>query len=76
MLTVGIGHPWALVGVFVLTVECTNSLMVEFLDAMAHPGPGLTELRDTLDQGGQSHIHRWLFPLSLDNGREQKFVLP
>jgi hypothetical protein len=51
-------------------------LMVEFLDAVAHLEPGLMEIRDTHDQGGQSRVHRWLFPLSLDIEREQEFVLP
>jgi hypothetical protein len=57
-LTVGIGHPWALVGIFVLTVAGENSLMVEFLDAVARLELVLVELRDELDQGGQSRIHR------------------
>jgi hypothetical protein len=49
---------------------------VEFLDAVAHLEPGLTEIRDTHDQGGQSRVHQCLFPLSLDIGREQELVLP
>jgi hypothetical protein len=51
MLMVGIGHPWELVGTFVLMTEGENSPMVEFLNAVAHLEPGLTELRDALDQG-------------------------
>jgi hypothetical protein len=49
MLMVGIGHPWELVGTFVLMTEGENSPMVEFLNAVAHLEPGLTELRDALD---------------------------
>jgi hypothetical protein len=50
--------------------------MMEFLDVMTRLEPGLTKLRDVLDQGGQSRVHRRLFLLSLDNWRELKFVLP
>jgi hypothetical protein len=50
--------------------------MMKFLDAVAHLEPGLVELRDVLDQGGQPRVHRWLFPLILDDWREHKFVLP
>jgi hypothetical protein len=57
-LTVRIGHPWALVGIFVLAVAGENSLMVEFLDAVARLELVLVELRDELDQGDQSRIHR------------------
>jgi hypothetical protein len=53
-----------------------NSLMVEFLDAVACLQPSYAELRDTLDQGGQSRSHRRLYPLSLDDRGEQEFVLP
>jgi hypothetical protein len=75
-LTVGIGHLRALVGAFVLTIEGANSTVVEFLVVVTRLEPSLTELRDTLDQGGQSHVHQWLFLLSLDDEREHKFVLP
>jgi hypothetical protein len=73
---IGIGHPWALVGAFVSMAEGANSPMMKFLDAVARLEPGRAELRDALDQGGQSCIHRWLFSLSLDDSREQEFVLP
>jgi hypothetical protein len=61
---------------FVPTAEGANSLAVEFLDAVARLEPDFAELRDALDQGGQSRVHQRLLPLSLDNGREHEFVLP
>jgi hypothetical protein len=56
--------------------EEVNSPMMELLDAVARLEPGLTELRDAHDQGGQSRVHRRLFTMSLDGWREHKFVLP
>jgi hypothetical protein len=38
--------------------EEVNSPMMELLDAVARLEPGLTELRDARDQGGQSRVHR------------------
>jgi hypothetical protein len=74
--TAGIGHPWALVGAFVPTVEGVNLPKMEFFDAVARFKPGPMELRYALDQGGQTRVHRQLCPLSLDDQREQKLVLP
>jgi hypothetical protein len=75
-LAVGIDHLWALVGAFVLTTEGVNSPKMEFFDIVAHLKPGLAELSYTLDQGGQTCVHRRFCPLSLDDWGEQKFVLP
>jgi hypothetical protein len=75
-LTAGIGHPRAFIGVPLPVAKGANSPMVEFLDVVAHHQPDCAELRDALDQGGQSRSHRWLFPLSLDDRGGQEFVLP
>jgi hypothetical protein len=71
-----IGHPWALMGAFVLVAEGVNSLKMEFIDAVARLKPGPAEVSYAVDQGGQASVHRWLYTLSLDDQREQKFVLP
>jgi hypothetical protein len=71
-----IGHPRAFVGTSPSATEGVNSSMVEFLNAVARIQPGCVEFRDTLDQGGQSHSHWRLCPLSLDDRGKQEFVLP
>jgi hypothetical protein len=53
-----------------------NSSKMKFFNAVAHLKPGLVELSYTFDQGGQTCVHRWFSSLSLDDLREQKFVLP
>jgi hypothetical protein len=72
----GIGHPRALVGTFVPLAEVANSPKMEFFDMMARLKPGLVELGYALDHGGQTRVHWWLCPLSLDNRREHELVLP
>jgi hypothetical protein len=49
---------------------------MEFFDAVARLKPDPVELSYTLDQGGQMRVHQWLCPLSLDNRREHKLILP
>jgi hypothetical protein len=56
--------------------EGANSPKMEFFDTVACLKPGLAVLGYALDQGGQMCIHRRFCPLSLDDQREQKFVLP
>jgi hypothetical protein len=56
--------------------EGVNSLKMEFFDTVAHLKPGLAELNYMLEQGVQMRVHRWFYPLSLDDWREQKFILP
>jgi hypothetical protein len=73
---VGIGHPRALVGAFIPTAEGADSPKMEFFNIVARLKLGLVELSYTLDQGGQTRVHRRFFPLSLDDWREQKLVLP
>jgi hypothetical protein len=67
---VGIGHPRGLIGAFVPVAEGVNSLKMEFFDAVARLKPGSAEFSYALDQSGQTHVHRWLYPLSLDDQRE------
>jgi hypothetical protein len=68
---VGIGHPRALICAFVPMAEGgVNSLKMEFFDAVARHKPGSVEFSYALDQSGQTLVHRWLCPLSLDDQRE------
>jgi hypothetical protein len=69
---VGIGHPWALIGAFVPMAEGggVNSLKMELFDAVARLKPGSVEFSYALEQSGQTLVHRWLCPLSLDDQRE------
>jgi hypothetical protein len=71
-----IGHPCALMGAFAPVAEGVNSLKMEFIDVVARFKSGPTELSYAVDQGGQASIDRWLYTLSLDEQREQKFILP
>jgi hypothetical protein len=71
-----IGHPRALIGTFIPTADAANLLKMEFFDAVAYLKPDFAELSYVLDQGGQMRIHQWFYPLSLDDWREPKFILP
>jgi hypothetical protein len=71
----GVGHRQALIGAFVPTSKGLNSPKMEFFDAVARLKPGPVELSYALDQGGQTYIHRWLYPFFLDDQREEKLVI-